>query len=409
MHKLNDIIPPSRRREAESLNQPAAQREESPRFPAARLQKFPYTTLISVAVVIVVSIGALLYFSSAKIEVTPHTVSAEVRGSFTATKSSGDLPFEIITAQKIASQSIKGSGTKAVSAVASGAITIYNQQSAAQRLVANTRFATASGLIFRIRSAVTIPGGSAAKPGSVAAKVYADQAGSTYNIASTSFTVPGLAGTLQADKVYARSTSAMTGGALGNTPVVDAALEAQARSALATVLAPDLAKSLEKNVRPGYILLPGAATTIYEVLASEPSSETGMVDVKEQGIATAVVFSSAALARVLALSMKDQFPSYQNEPLAFTDASKLVLSPENGIPDQGAELFSFTLSGTAGLVYTIDQARIATAASGKTREAASVALSSYPEVKSAFIKLSPFWRQTFPQDPAAISVIVRNP
>ena len=409
MHKLNDIIPPSRRREAESLNQPTAQREEPSRFPAARPQKFPYATLVSVAVVIAASIGALLYFSSAKIEVTPHTVSAEVRGSFAATKSSGDLPFEIITAQKIASQPVQGSGTKAVSAVASGTITIYNQQSTAQRLVANTRFATASGLVFRIRSAVTIPGGTAAKPGSIAAKVYADQAGSTYNVAPTSFTVPGLVGTSQADKVYARSTSAMVDGASGNTPVVDATLEARARSALATALASDIAESLQEKVPPGYTLLPGASTTTYEPLASEPSSTTGMVDIKEQGTAFAVVFPSAALARALAVSMKDRFPSYQDEPLAFTDASKLSLAAESGVIDPSAESFSFTLSGTAGLVYTIDTARIATAASGKTREAARVALSNYPEVKSALIKLSPFWRQTFPQDPVAISVTVRNP
>lgn len=409
MHTLNDIIPPSRRREAESLNQPATQRKEPPRFPAARPRKFPYATLISVGLVIIVSIGALIYFSSAKIEVTPNTVSAEVRGSFTATKSSGDLPFEIITAQKIASQSVKGSGTKAVNAAASGTITIYNQQSAAQRLVANTRFATASGLIFRIRSAVTVPGGSAAKPGSIAAKVYADQAGSTYNVAPTSFTVPGLAGTLQANKVYARSTSAMTGGASGNTPVVDAALEAQARSALATALAPDLASSIQAQIPPGYTLFAGAATTTYEALASEPSSATGTVDVKEQGTVTAVVFPSSALARALAVSMKDRFPSYQNEPLEFTDASTLSLVVEGGIPDPSAESFSFTLSGTTGLVYTIDPARIATAVSGKTRSAAKVVVSAFPEVKRAVILLRPIWRQTFPQDPASISVIVSNP
>lgn len=365
--------------------------------------------LISVALVVVASVAALFYFSSAKIEVTPNTISAAIRGSFTATKSSGDLPFEIITAQKIASQSVKGSGTKAVNAAASGTITIYNQQSTAQRLVANTRFATASGLIFRIRSAVTIPGGSAAKPGSVTAKVYADQAGSTYNIASTSFTVPGLAGTPQADKIYARSTRAMTGGASGNMPVVDAALEAQARGALVAALASDLSASLQAQIPSGYVLLSGAATTTYEAFASESSSATGMVDVKEQGTVTAIVFPSAALARALALSTKDRFSSYQNEPLAFTDAGKLVLAPENGIPDPSAESFSFALSGTAGLVYAIDPARIATAVSGKTREAARVALSNYPEVKGALIVLRPFWRKTFPQDPASISVIVSNP
>jgi hypothetical protein len=76
------------------------------------------------------------------------------------------------------------------------------------------------------------------------------------------------------------------------------------------------------------------------------------------------------------------------------------------MPSPSATSFSFTLSGTASLVYTVDAARIAAAVAGETRSAAEVALTNYPEIKSAVITLRPFWKQTFPQDPAAISVVV---
>jgi hypothetical protein len=409
MHKLNDIIPPSRRKETEALNHPSA----SGRGPLNLSERsgastFPYTTLITIALVIIVSIGALFYFSSARVEVTPNTVSAAIQGSFTAAVSSGDLSFKIVTAQKIASQSVKGSGTKVVNSSASGTITIYNQQSNVQRLVTNTRFATTAGLIFRIHSAVTIPGGSADKPGSISVKVFADKPGAVYNVGPTSFTIPGLAGTPQANQVYARSTNAMAGGASGSVPVADAALEAQARQALAAALASDLSASLQSQIPAGYTLLEGAATTTYETLASEPSSAAGMVDVKEQGTITAIVFPGAALAKAVALSV--QGLNYHGESLAFTAASNLTLAPEGGVlPDARAESFSFTLSGTASLVYSVDQARIATAVSGKTRSAAKVAVSAFPEVKRAVIILRPFWRQTFPQDPASISVTESNP
>ena len=198
MYKLDDIIPPSRRRETEPLSSPVGR-------PTLNLSdrppRFPYTTLLAAAVVVAISIGALFYFSSAKVEVTPNTVSAAVQGSFTANQSVGTLPYEIITAQKIASQSVKGSGTKAVNSFASGTITIYNTQSKAQKLITNTRFATTAGLIFRIRSAVTIPAGTTAKPGGVTATVYADKAGDSYNVGATSFTIPGFAGTAQASQV----------------------------------------------------------------------------------------------------------------------------------------------------------------------------------------------------------------
>ena len=402
MRTLNDITPPSRRKEAES----SAISRKPLDLSAPRLPKFPYATLLAILFVIAASVGALFYFSSAKVDITPNTVSAAVQSSFTADKSSGTLPYEIITAQKIASQSVKGSGTKAVTTSASGTLTIYNTQTKAQKLIANTRFATQTGLIFRIRSAVTVPGGSAAKPGSISAKVYADQPGSPYNIAPTSFTLPGLAGTPQASQVYARSSTAMTGGASGTVPVVDTALEKETRDALMKALVPDLLVSIEEQVPSGYILVEGASTTAFDELASEPSETTGMVNVKEQGTITAVVFPNAALAGAIGASLSGL--SYQGEPLTLAPESDLTLTAQD-MPEPDVATFSFTLSGTASLIYTVDPTRIAAAVAGKTRSAAEVALTNYPEVKRAMIILRPFWRQAFPQNPASITIAVANP
>lgn len=404
MRTLNDIIPPSRRKEMDSLTTSA--NREPLNLSSKRPPRFPYTTLGIVALVVAISIGALFYFSAARVEVTPNTVSAAVQGSFAATRSGGALPFETITAQKIASQSIKGSGTRTVNSFASGTITIYNTQTKSQRLIENTRFATAAGLIFRIRSAVTVPGGSSSKPGSTTVKVYADQAGDSYNVAPTSFTIPGFAGTPQESQVYARSSSAMTGGASGSIPIVDAALETQARSALKTALAPDLLESIQTQIPSGYLLLPGAVTTVYEELASTPSSTTGQVDIKEQGTITAIIFPNIALAKAIASSVAGL--GYQGESLTLTSTENLLLAAVE-IPGPSAETFSFTIAGTAQLMYTVDPSRIAAAVAGKTRSAAEVAVSNYPEIRRAIIILRPLWKQTFPQDPASIAVVVTNP
>jgi hypothetical protein len=404
MRTFNDITPPSRRKDAESVKRSTDGGKTQ--YRGADSAPFPYTMLLSGALIIIVSIGALFYFSTAKIEIVPNSVKAAVQGSFTASKSSGDLPFEIISAQKVASQSVKGSGTRTVNSPASGTITIYNAQPRAQALITNTRFATASGLIFRIHSPISIPGGTAASPGSTSAKVFADQAGSTYNVGPTSFTIPGFAGTSLASEVYARSTAAMTGGASGAVPLTDPTLSVTARNALIAALAPDLLQGIETQVPSGYILLPGAATTTYEELTSAPSATAGMVDVKEQGTITAVVFPNAELARSIASSTSGL--SYRGEALTLAPASTLTLSPQS---DLGASVdsFSFTLNGTASLWYTVDPLRIAAAISGKSRAAAKVALTNYPEVKSAIIILRPFWRGMFPQDPGSIAIVVDNP
>lgn len=406
MRTIQDIIPPSRRRDSDSFTSESSVRVSAHR-PGQSSSKFPYKTLFSTTLVIAASFGALYYFSSTSVEITPATISAAVQGPFTATPGTGDLPYEIITAQKIASQSVQSSGTKAAESNASGTVTIYNTQSKAQKLITNTRFATTAGLIFRIHSAVTIPAGTSAKPGSVTATVYADAAGDSYNVNPTDFTIPGFAGTPQASQVYARSTSAMTGGASGNVPVVDASVESSTRSALADALAPELTASLQSQVPEGYILLPGAATTTFQDLAAAPSATTGTVDIKEQGTITAVVFPNSALAKSIAQSVSGL--DYQGNPLTLQSATGLQLSSTSGLPDSQATSFSFTLVGTASLVYTIDSTHIAAVVAGKTRSAAKVALTNYPEVKQALIILRPFWRQTLPQDPSAITVTTVNP
>lgn len=400
MRTLDDIVPPSRRKEMESMGQPSST-GRGPLKLSERPPKFPFTMIVATVLVIVASIGILFYFSISKVEVIPNTVSAAIQNSFIAVQSGSDLSFEIKTAQKIASQSVKSSGTKTVNSVASGTITIYNTQTKAQKLISNTRFAATTGLIFRIHSAVTIPAGTPSKPGSIVAKVYADQTGSTYNIDSTSFTIPGFAGTPQASQVYARSSSLMSGGASGNVPIIDAALEAQTRSALIAALAPDLQASLKDQIPAGYILVPGAATTTYESLASTPSSTTGQVEIKEQGTITATIFPNTELAKAVAASVTGI--GYQGEPVTLASADTLLLTAGNMLSQESS--FSFILTGTASLVYHVDPARIAAAVAGKTRLAAQVALTNYPEVKRAILILRPFWRQTFPQDPASISVV----
>jgi hypothetical protein len=405
MRTIHDIIPPSGRRDNEPLTSNEPTRPEPYRAPE-RSSQFPYKTLGVVIIIIALSLGALYYFSSAEVSITPNTVSAAVQNSFTATAGTGDLPYQIITAQKIATQSVQGNGTKTVNTLSSGTITIYNTQSKVQRLITNTRFATTDGLIFHIHQPVSIPAGTAASPGTIKATIYADKAGDTYNVGPTSFTVPGFAGTPQATEVYGRSEVALTGGASGSIPVVESAVEQQTQNALTGALAPELTASLQSQIPAGYTLLPGAATTTFTELTPTPSATTGMVDVKEQGTITAVIFPNAALAKQIATSIAGL--DYQGEPLSLLPVSSLQLSSV-GLPDAQATSFSFTLAGTASLVYTVDPTRIAAAVAGKSRVAAEAALTNYPEVKSTILILRPFWRQTFPDDPSTITITVTNP
>jgi cytoskeletal protein RodZ len=402
MRKLDDIIPPSRRRDSEPN---APQRKEIiPSHSEPSHSLLP--TFIMVVVVIVVAIGALFYFSSTKVTVVPATLSVAVENSFTASRADGLLSFELVTAEKIASAEVKSTGTKTVNSFASGTITVYNTSSKSQRLIANTRFATTAGLVFRVRTAITVPAGTSAKPGSLTTTVYADKVGDAYNVGPTSFTVPGLADTPQATQIYARSTSAMTGGASGTVPTIDATVEKASRAGLLEALERDLQASIVTSIPEGYVLVPGASSISYRELPATEAS-TGMVHVREQGTITAVVFPNTALARTIAGAIANL--EYQDEPLSLSSTADLSLTPTRGIPAVGDQTFVFSLSGTAPLVYSVDPTRISAALSGKTRAEAKTILDNYPEVDQAIIKLRPFWRKVLPEDPSGIEVSVDAP
>lgn len=405
MRNFDDIIPPSKRKE---MGPPPHDMQGPARVRPRRSFRFPYITVLVALIVIAGSVAAMFYFTTAEVIITPNTQSAPIQNTFTANLGAGTgLSFEIISAQKIALQDVASTGEQPVTSRATGSLTIYNKQPKVQRLVANTRFASSNGLIYRIHSAVTVPAGSDANPGSLTVPVTADQPGPSYNVGPSSFTVPGLAGSALATKVYAQSTKPMTGGTSGTQPIIDPAAAATAHATLVSALEPSLISALQKQVPAGYVLLPGAATTTLEDLAPQTASSTGKASLRVQGTATAIVLPNQALAAAIASSTPSM--SYSGSPISLSTTTGLSLSPLGTLPSAGSQSFTFALSGTAQLSYQVQAQQIAAAIAGKTRSAAKVALTSFTEVKNAVLILHPFWRSTFPQDPSSITVHVQKP
>ena len=409
---LNDIIPPSRRRQMEAeagvqetfSNTPTPPPPVRPNAPRPRPQRrFPYGTALIALLVVAVSAGVLFAFSGAKVEITPSTNAAYVTGEFSATKSGGELPYEVVTVEKTAIKSVPAETTENASDPAQGTITIYNAQSDPQQLINNTRFQTPDGLIFRIRESVVVPAGTENAPGTLNVTVYAEEGGERYNIGPSDFTVPGLDGSRAFDLVYAKSTNAMTGGFSGTRPTVsEATREAQA-AGLQSALDIELHGELLEAMPEGYVLVPGASSTTYESLP-DTAGQGNNVDVKMRGVMTAVVFPNEALAKAIAYQVVG---TYSGQPVRLTDTNTLKLTPVTTENLATLETYTFNLEGNATIVWNIDQTRVAGAVAGKTRDSAQVILSGFPEVDKALVVLRPFWSQTFPQDPDKITVEVK--
>lgn len=398
---INDIIPPSRRRAMEmesddGMNVPPPTRTGSYDRPR---KKFPWGLIIAIVIILGISVGALYAFAGARVEVQPTSGEATIDSDFIATAAAGELPFEIVSVDKVASQKVEAESTETVNDAAQGTITVMNTSGEVQKFVKNTRFETPDGLIFKAQDAITVPAGSAGAPGTVNITVYAESGGDKYNVGPSSFTLPGLANSDLGKQVTGKSSEAMSGGFSGTRPSVSQATREKQYPDMEKSLDKELKEMVAEQVPQGYVLIPGSVFTSF---APQPdtSSAAGSVEVRLKGTATAVIFPEGPLAAAIAAK---SLGVYGGEPVKLKDADDLVLTAVN--PPEGGE-FSFSLSGSTTVVWVVDPSRIADAVAGKKREAAQVILAGYPEVEKAVLVLRPFWASTFPADPSEIAVTV---
>jgi len=95
--------------------------------------------------------------------------------------------------------------TTTAGAATGGVVTLYNDSTTSQSLVATTRVLSTSNILYRLRNATTVPAN-----GKVTVDVYPDKSGTESNLAPTDFTIPGLSAERQKE-VYGKSTSNLSG------------------------------------------------------------------------------------------------------------------------------------------------------------------------------------------------------
>ena len=356
-----------------------------------------------------------VFWGGAKVLVTPKSVTAIVDGTFTAEKTAdaGSLPFEVMTVTRETTRTVPAQGTEDVQVSASGRITVFNDYSTGgQKLIANTRFETPGGLIYRIKDPITVPGrsvsGGASTPGSIEVTVYADKPGEGHNIGLTDFTIPGLKGDPRFSKMYARSNTAMTGGFSGTRPKVLPEDVSTAKAAMQSDLSASLKADAQGQIPEGYLLYPDGEFISFETLPASVTEGSSSAELKERGVLHGILVSKNALA---------QFVISQTHTTSFEGTPAALLSPEGlsfTIVDKGSAkpesdaTFRFSLSGPAQIVWGFDEAQFKTDLAGKEKAALQTVLSGYPGIDSATVSLRPFWSGSFPDDAEKITVETRS-
>lgn len=367
--------------------------------------------LWGVAFVFLILLGLALSasFTGVTITVTPKTELVSVSHEFTASRAAtSNLGFEAVPISETAETTIPADTTKKVVEKANGSIVVYNNFSEKpQRLIKNTRFETADGLIYRISQSITVPGKAVKNgrtlPGSVEATVYADSPGKEYNIPPSDFTIPGF----KSDKArfagfYARSKTPMTGGFDGivRTPSDDALLKA--RTALRADLDKRVAKKLQGSVPENFILLDGALAVKHESPIPEGRG-ANLATVRETATGAAYIFKREDMAQAIAGAM---FPSHEaSAPVEIPELQTLVLHLKDSLGANPAhvEALRFNLDGTARVVWLYDEAKLRSAIAGKQKAELAGILAGFPTIERVDLVMRPFWSRSFPENPRKIS------
>jgi len=380
-------------------------------------KKSKFGLFSSVAVFILIVLAGFLasyLMSGAEVIVYPRHREPVVNAVFNAyqTPQVGDLAYEILALEADGERQVSATGEQQVTEQAKGTITIYKKTAGAERLIKNTRFQSADGLIYRITESAVVPGavqrGNELVPGSIRAEVFADAVGENYNLpAGSQFVVPGFKEggyTELFEAIYAVNEAAFTGGFNGPRFTIDETELNTAKQSLQMELRDALLSRLGSEKPSGFVVFDSAVTFTFQ---SMPAVEYGenLVTIKEKARLQVPIFKESDLSNYIADAT---VPGYDEQPVRIDNVSDLIFtydSATTSTSDIGnINNFKFKLVGKPLIVWTYDENMLKADLLNVAKTALPAILGKYPGIERAEATVRPFWQRSFPKEMSMIKV-----
>lgn len=361
--------------------------------------------------ILIVCVGGGLFassfFHSATVGVKVKQVTSQIDTEVKLSRTAGSeiLPFEIVSLSKEISQSVPAQSEKQVSSKASGKVVIYNKNSTSQKLLAQTRLESPQGKIYRTGTTVVVPAakkvGASIVPGSVEVLVTADAPGVDYNSGLVDFLIPGFKGTAKYQNIYGRSKTLIEGGMLGTVRVANAEDLSKAESDLEQNLKQQLIESVNQQKPETFTLFADMYSIHYATSTQESKSDS--VELKKKAEFVGILVNSQTLANFLAAK---SIRGYSGEDVSVVNMQELTFSPSiaaSSLKTDTSE-FSVAVKGKPDFVYLYSVEKLKKDLSGMSRESFPMIVATYPGIEKGDVKIDPFWRTSFPQDVAKITI-----
>ena len=372
-----------------------------------------YTFWILAGVCLVFFLFSLSYlFSKATVTINPRTAELALDENFSASTDGGEdvLPFDGVVLSGEETKLIPATEEKDVAEKASGLVILYNAfSSAPQRLDINTRLEGSNDKIYKTEKAVVVPGvGADGKPGSVEVKVFAAEAGAEYNSTPLDFKILGFKGTPKYAKFYGRSKEEIAGGFVGKSPFVSETEKESVIAELKTTLQAKLFQKATDQIPSGFILFNDASSLEVEADTASTATVDGATPFKIKGTLYGILFDEKKLTEKIA---KAKIEKYDGAPVYIPNIKDLAFSLTSKDSETFADMrnINFNLSGAAKIVHKVDIAKITKDLLGKSKGEFNQILLQYPNIDSADLSLSPFWKRSIPDKTKKIKIIVNYP
>lgn len=315
------------------------------------------------------------------------------------------IPGEILKSDGNYTLSAKANGTSQVERKATGTLVIYNAYSSQpQTLVANTRFSSPDGKIFRLSSMVKVPGAEIANgkiiPSQITVAVVADGPGEEYNIEpAKNWRLPGFQGTPRYQGFYADSLNAMAGGFTGVVPVPNDDDINKGKAALEDTLQKSLGSQMTILLADNLKLFNEAKQFQMTQETVRPADANGMFSVFGAAELRYLVFDEKQLKDFIETQAKTGL----NADVTVKDHSLNYGAPA---ADLTKGTLSFPVQGSFIFEPAVDVASLKQQITGQTGEELRKTVFLLPGLERADISLWPFWVTKVPQNQSKIVITV---
>jgi hypothetical protein len=401
--RLIDIYPPQTKQEilGESETPVLVEEKESP-----QTWKGMGSLVCFLIFLVAAPLTLHFFFAKASIAIWPEITQLHLKEQLLAQVGYDKMNLEkkIIRARvfeedKQLTQLFPATGKKFKEEKARGTIRVYNQNSGqSQRLVANTRFISEDGKLFRLQRGVSIP------PGFLDVEVEAAAPGQDYNIGPSKFSLPGLAGSALYTKIYGESFGPMAGGKAQEILVVTEEDIQAAKDRLLEMLKAQATQALVTKIPPPYQLLESTlvATVLEDSSLVKPGAELNQFNYTAK-VRVAMSGFHAEDAEVLARQLLLGYLA-PNEAVNENTLQINFRAAEQG-ENQGAIPIEVQIE--AERYERIDAREFSERVSGVSKTQFRQLMAEYPFLAKVEFSFWPFWISKVPRNLERINLDVR--